>query len=324
MFDSLIHQNLLKLDPEVAHHYAISGLKAYQKLPDFLFKPRDSFFIHPLLPQLKFRGRVGLAAGFDKNAEVFIGLARLGFGFIEVGTVTPLPQLGNPKPRIWRVPGEGLVNALGFNNVGLETFKDNLSKNYSRCPVPVFANIGKGKETPNDAAHLDYQKSAEALEPFVDGFVINISSPNTAGLRELQTVGFCQAIIGCLSTARPIFLKLAPDLSDRDLEGLLHFIVTENKIKGVVLTNTSIQIARNREYPNGGYSGPELFARSLEAVKKAKGILGDRKVIIAVGGINSLHRVNEMLNAGADLLEIYTAFIYRGAALPSQLNAVSS
>jgi len=311
---NLIGRVLLKLSPEVAHHQVIRLLKAYQLIPVPLKFPAIEV---RTMPHLKFRNRVGLAAGFDKNAEVFPALARLGFGFLEVGTVTPLPQPGNPKPRIWRVPPAALVNSLGFNNCGLEQFARNLSAHKS--PIPVFANIGKGKATPNEAAIEDYQFALRHLRDRANGFVINVSSPNTPGLRGLQNPEFIEQLGESLPIGRPVWLKLAPDLANEDLKTLCEQVKRHSRINGVVVTNTSRALAQASGYDQGGLSGAPLLERSLECVTIAREALGPEKILVGVGGISSRRDARLMHEAGADLIEIYTSFIYQGPGIVAEL-----
>ncbi len=302
-----IGKALLKLPPETAHHQAIRLLQAYQSI----LRPPGFPAIHlPQIPSLNFRNRVGLAAGFDKNAEVVSAIGRLGFGFLEVGTVTPKPQFGNPLPRIWRVKPDSLVNSLGFNNCGLEQFAHNLVSRPSK--IPVFANIGKGKETPNEQALEDYQLGLRHLRDKADGFVINVSSPNTPHLRGLQNAQFVEALGNILPVNRPVWLKLAPDLSNGELIALCEQIRAHTRFAGVVVTNTSRLLAEENGFAQGGFSGPALFERSLECVSVARGALGPDKVLIGVGGISSADNARKMREAGADLIEVYTAFIYQG------------
>lgn len=311
---NLLGRLLLRLDPENAHHQAIRLLKAYQRVPTISSFPAIQV---RTLPHLKFRNRVGLAAGFDKNAEVFPALAKLGFGFLEVGTVTPLPQPGNPKPRIFRIPPAALVNSLGFNNCGLEEFARNLSRR--RCPVPVFANIGKGKATPNEAALDDYQISLRHLRDKAQGFVINISSPNTPGLRGLQNAEFIEKLGESLPIGRPVWLKFAPDLTNDELKELCAQVKGHARINGVVVTNTSRALAEAAGFKQGGLSGTPLFERALECVSLAREALGPEKILVGVGGIGDRSQARQMIDAGADLIEIYTAFIYRGPSLVKEL-----
>lgn len=301
----------------------MAGLRLKQR---FVRRLSDSgrVLVFPAAPTLAFRGRVGLAAGFDKNAEACASLLGLGFGFVEVGTVTPEPQPGNPTPRVWRVGEQGLINHLGFNSVGLREFLHNLRAR--RAVVPrgcVLANIGKNKLTPDEDAISDYVKCFTALRADVDGFVVNLSSPNTPGLRDLQSEKFLEKLAAIVPADKPVLIKFAPDLDNAKLEALCSWVCNESRFAGVVVTNTSRAIAQNefgREA--GGYSGPLLFERSLECVRVARKGLGTKKILIGVGGVDSLERAEKMREAGADLIEIYTSFIYRGPAIVDELSRV--
>lgn len=318
-----IHRLLLWLNPEVAHHLGSILLKLYQKIIISFIKPKvnaGAWVQSQTQTTLKFPNPVGLAAGFDKNAELFVALSQFGFGFIEVGTVTPLAQDGNPKPRLWRVEPEGLINQMGFNNCGVNTFKKNLQRLRSFCSVPVLANIGKNKSTSNESAIHDYATLFSQLSEVVDGFVVNISSPNTVGLRELQSIHFLEAIER-VAPRRPVWVKLAPDLSTEELVELFKKIKKSATLSGCVLTNTSREIAQTEyAHAQGGYSGEKLFERSLECVSLCREVFGDKKSIIAVGGINSLVRARKMLKEGANLVEIYTGFVYRGPSLIKEVS----
>lgn len=322
----VFHFLLLRLNPELAHGVGKWALRLWQyrlKISQRVFK-RGRVIVLSAAPQLTFRGRVGLAAGFDKDAEMFPGLLAMGFGFIEVGTVTPKPQPGNPKPRVWRVEGEGLINHLGFNSGGLDAFCANLEKYRSLVPSGcLLANIGKNKTTPDDKAIEDYRTCFDRLVGKVDGFVVNLSSPNTPGLRSLQSKDFLISLSRIAPKGQPVFIKLAPDLDDAALGELCAFIREEEAFAGVVVTNTSRKIAEETyKRSAGGYSGPQLFARSLECVRIARAHLGTEKILIGVGGIDSPARAHQMLQAGADLAEIYTAFIYKGPHLTQALNRI--
>ncbi|MBV6643767.1 MAG: quinone-dependent dihydroorotate dehydrogenase, partial [Cyclobacteriaceae bacterium] len=257
--------------------------------------------------------------------------AAMGFGFIEIGTVTPLPQPGNPKPRLFRLKeDQALINRMGFNNEGMENVVQNLRKKSKE--VIIGGNIGKNKVTPNDQAQDDYQKCFETLYPHVDYFVVNVSSPNTPGLRELQEKEPLQKLLQSLKTLndtkpapKPILLKIAPDLTNSQLDDILE-ITKETKIDGVIATNTTIDrsgLKTDKEKIDkigaGGLSGAPLFDRSTEIIKYLK--KGNKNlVIIAVGGINSPERAIEKLNAGASLVQVYTGLIYGGPALIRNIN----
>jgi len=316
---------LLKLPPEQAHSCALLFLKVFQVFKKLLGirLPEGRILLKiPPKHELKFRSRLGLAAGFDKTAEVFPGLLHLGFGFVETGTVTPLPQPGNPPPRIWRVTPYSLVNHMGFNSNGLDAFRTNLQKYRFWAQAPVFANIGKNKTTPMEEAVGDYEKGIQALADLVAGFVINISSPNTPGLRDLQSVSFLESLIPVLPKEKPVFIKLAPDLNEPEFQEMCQFIDEAESISGVVLTNTSRALSEKRGFLSGGLSGPPLLPISLSWIEKAKGILQGRKLIIGVGGVSSLDEALQMREAGADLVEIYTAFVYQGPKLVREITKV--
>lgn len=325
----LIHGLLLRFPPEMAHAVAFAALRVMQflvfkvvrrKLPE---RP-PVFLSSPAMAPLPFRSRVGLAAGLDKNAEAFAALGLLGFGFIEVGTVTPLPQPGNPRPRVWRLPNEALLNCLGFNNRGIERFRARLLA-YRRCvpELPIFANIGKGFKTPLEMAVTDYGVSLEMLRDCVDGFVINVSSPNTAGLRDLQSGEFLEKLAPLLPADKPVLVKLAPDLPNEAIADLCRQVGESSRLSGVVLTNTSRALAESLAgAEKGGLSGRPLRARALECVVVAREALKSPKVVIGVGGISSLEDARAMRRAGADLVEIYTSFVYQGPRIVRELQAL--
>jgi len=315
---------LRQLPPEAAHTVALLLLRIYQILLPLFPRPHPKASVSIRVPPryaLRFPSRLGLAAGFDKQAELCSAMSALGFGFVEVGTVTPLPQEGNPKPRIWRVKPQSLVNHLGFNSVGLVEFKKNLSRHRRRTQGPVFANVGKNKATSHEEALQDYRQCLEALESEVDGFVINISSPNTPHLRNLQSISFLQELASYVPQTKPTFIKLAPDLSDSEMTTLLEFLKQEPWLAGVVLTNTSRSLAEGRGFAFGGLSGPPLLARSLSCIERAASILKGEKIIIGVGGVSSLADAAQMRKKGADLIEIYTAFVYQGPRLVKEISS---
>lgn len=325
---------LHKLNPETAHSIVIFILKKLAlfsvlfkwscrasrraKRVDHLNNTEKNPIIIKTYNTLKFKNRVGLAAGFDKNAEVFAALRMLGFGFIEVGTVTPLAQPGNMRPRIWRKEPYALINHLGFNNCGLSQFKKNLLKYKKYCiDFPIFCNIGKNK-TSSDALN-DYLTCYQELKEITDGFVINISSPNTPGLRDLQSIEFLESVAKNVSFEKPIFIKLSADLENEDLIRIAEYTNSSN-FAGLVLTNTSSKLASSLYHTSqGGLSGEPLFNRSLECVQLAREKMQKTKVIIGVGGIFNAFSAKRMYEAGADLIEIYTSFIYRGPKIISEL-----
>ncbi|MBI4404594.1 MAG: quinone-dependent dihydroorotate dehydrogenase [Deltaproteobacteria bacterium] len=325
---TFFHRLLLMLDAEVAHTLVITLLKGYQWLLFNILRRRmpslNKGCSLPVFSKLNFRNRLGLAAGFDKGAEVFAALAQLGFGFIEVGTVTPKPQIGNPKPRLWRHPPDALINHMGFNNCGLPRFKKNIEKYRRFVPgVPLFANIGKNFNTSLTEAIKDYQALLQSLRPYVDAFVINLSSPNTPGLQSLQSTTFLDQIAAVAPTDLPILIKLSPDLDNKTLLELYAQVNATKKFNGVVVVNTSARLAQSLyQAPQGGLSGRPLFERALECVALARGVLKYPKIIVGVGGVSSAEDVLKMRKAGADLVEIYTALIYRGPQILRELSSV--
>ena len=286
---------------------------------------------------LKFTNPVGLAAGFDKNGEFIAEMANLGFGFIEVGTVTPLPQPGNPLPRMFRLPYDnGLINRMGFNNLGVNSLAENIAqfrknaKGYQNELI-IGGNIGKNKNTPNEEAVNDYVICFDRLFDVVDYFVVNVSSPNTPGLRALQEKGPLTNLLNTLQqrnlkneVTRPILLKIAPDLTNEQLDDIVE-IVQQTGIAGVIATNTTISrdgLLSPDQLKNeaGGLSGKPLSKRSTEVIaylfKRSKGAFP----IIGVGGIHSPEDALEKINAGASLVQLYTGFIYEGPGLISRIN----
>lgn len=274
---------------------------------------------------LTFPNPVGLAAGFDKDAELYHELGAFGFGFIEVGTVTPKPQEGNPKPRMFRLKtDQGLINRMGFNNHGLEAMRERLSKRRHRGPI-IGGNIGKNKDTPNDKAVADYELGLRELFPYVDYFVVNVSSPNTPGLRSLQEKEPLTVLLDRLMSLnrelgnKPLLLKIAPDLTEGQLDDVADIINTSG-INGVIATNTTIS-REGLKSPSdlvaqtGGLSGAPLKKRSTEVIRLLRQKCGPEKVIIGVGGIFTAADAREKLDAGADLVQVYTGFIYEGPGI---------
>ncbi|MDX9750800.1 MAG: quinone-dependent dihydroorotate dehydrogenase [Flavobacteriales bacterium] len=282
---------------------------------------------------LRFPGPVGLAAGMDKDARHVAALARIGFGFVEVGTLTPLPQPGNPRPRLFRLKADrALINRMGFNNGGVQAAVERLRR---RPPgIIVGGNIGKNKDTPNERAIDDYVAAFEALHPVVDFFTVNVSSPNTPGLRDLQEKGPLLAILHELKrrdatrpVQRPILLKIAPDLTDGQLDDIVA-VVRESGIAGVIATNTTVArdglrtpSAETERMGAGGVSGAPLRARSTDVVRHLRAHLPRPFTIIGVGGIDSAAAAMEKLDAGADLVQVYTGLVYEGPGLLRRINA---
>ncbi len=281
---------------------------------------------------ITFENPVGLAAGFDKNASMYNDLAYCGFGFIEIGTVTPQGQAGNEKPRLFRLTeDEGIINRMGFNNHGVENAVENLKKR--KTNVIIGGNIGKNKVTPNESATDDYVKSFNALFDYVDYFVVNVSSPNTPNLRELQEKEPLTQLLATLQdlnakkeVRKPILLKIAPDLTNEQLDDIIE-IVGEVKLDGVIATNTTISregLKTSQEKVDaigaGGLSGKPVKSRSTEVVRYLAEKSNKAFPIIGVGGIHSAEDALEKLDAGADLVQLYTGFIYEGPKLVKEIN----
>lgn len=327
----LIKPILFKFDPENIHHFVTGSLRTVNRIWGVKSLLNQTFVIESKQLErevmgLKFKNPLGLAAGFDKNGSMIEELAQFGFGFIEIGTVTPLPQSGNDKPRMFRLPQDNaLINRMGFNNQGVDVVAHRLSK-LERKGLIIGGNIGKNKITPNEEALSDYIKCFDKLFDVVDYFVVNVSSPNTPGLRELQEKEPLMNILNSLQQrnkkndiSRPILLKIAPDLSNSQLDDIIE-IVRETKIAGVIATNTTISreglsSPQNLSSQTGGLSGKPLTDRSTEVVKYLSDHSNKEFVIIGVGGIHSPKDALEKINAGASLVQIYTGFIYEGPSL---------
>lgn len=336
MYKLLIRPILFLFSPESVHHFTFRFIKTAFALP---FIKTIVSALHtsgnPKLERevfgIKFPNPVGLAAGFDKEAKLFDELSAFGFGFIEIGTLTPKAQPGNDKPRLFRLPlDNGLINRMGFNNEGVDAAVERLKKNKNK--VIIGGNIGKNKITPNENALSDYVYCFQALFDYVDYFVVNVSSPNTPGLRELQEKEPLKKILSELqklnfskTKQKPILLKIAPDLTNSQLDDIIE-IVLETKIAGVVATNTTISrenLASNSSKLNdigaGGLSGKPLRKRSTEVIKYLSEKSGKAFPIIGAGGIHSPEDVIEKLNAGASLIQVYTGFIYEGPGLVKRI-----
>lgn len=339
---SLIKPILFQFDPEKVHYFVTRNLKRFNRFPGGAALSRALWGIKDTSLErevfgLLFKNPVGLAAGFDKNGEMINELANMGFGFIEVGTVTPLPQPGNPKPRMFRLPADGaIINRMGFNNLGVDVVAARIAEYRKNRPkeqegVIIGGNIGKNKVTPNEDAVSDYIKCFDRLFDVVDYFVVNVSSPNTPGLRELQEKEPLMQLLSTLQqrnskngVTKPILLKIAPDLTIEQLDDIVE-IVTESKIAGVIATNTTISrdglvTAEPIKNEAGGLSGKPLTKRSTEVIRyiaeRSKGAFP----IIGVGGIHSAQDAIDKLNAGASLIQLYTGFIYEGPGLISRIN----
>jgi dihydroorotate dehydrogenase len=321
---------LARLDPERAHGLTLALLGAAHRLG--LVRSRREAGQPLRLMGLQFPNRVGLAAGFDKNGIAIDALGALGFGFVEVGTVTPRPQAGNPRPRIFRLPeAHAVVNRMGFPNEGVAALAARLGTRRFRGVCGV--NIGKNAATPLDRAGEDYAACLQAVYPFADYVTVNISSPNTSGLRELQREARLAPLLEGLLAQRarlaaeharhvPLLVKLSPDLSDEELSATAT-VIGSLGIEGVIATNTTTRrpgvAGQQGAAESGGLSGEPLFAQSLEAVRRLRARLGAGVVIIGVGGIASASSGREMLAAGADLIQLYTGLVYRGPRLVREL-----
>lgn len=332
MYKTIIRPLLFSLDPEKAHHFTFSYLKFIHKIPFVPALIRAIYKVeHPSLHRevfgLHFKNPVGLAAGLDKDAKLYQELSNLGFGFIEIGTITPKPQPGNPPKRLFRlIDDQGIINRMGFNNEGVEAAVKRLKKNKN---VLIGGNIGKNKITPNDQAVNDYLICFEQLFDYVDYFVVNVSSPNTPNLRTLQEKEPLQQLLSTLQNKnqqhpkpKPILLKIAPDLTDEQLLDIIE-IVQNTHIAGVIATNTTIGrqgLHSPAQNETGGLSGKPLRQRATEVIRFLSEKSNKAFPIIGVGGIFSEEDAIEKLNAGASLVQLYTGFIYEGAGLVKRIN----
>lgn len=328
---------LFLFNPEFIHHITFKIIKIGGMIPGkmwswrLIFRVKDTSLEREVFG-LKFDNPVGLAAGFDKDAKLFDELASFGFGFIEIGTVTPLPQDGNPKPRLFRLKDDsGLINRMGFNNQGIEAVVARLRR--KKSDIIIGGNIGKNKVTPNEEAANDYAICFEKLFPYVDYFAVNVSSPNTPGLRDLQEKEPLTALLNSLQKLnnkkdirKPILLKIAPDLTNEQLDDIID-IVADTKIDGVIATNTTIDRSglktdKNKvdAIGNGGLSGKPVGLRSTQVIKYLADKSNRAFPIIGVGGIHSAEDALEKLDAGATLLQVYTGFIYEGPSLVKRIN----
>lgn len=331
-----VKQILFQLQPEDAHDFVTRQLKTYANFPGidrlldrkFMYKSddlaREVFGIH-------FKNPVGLAAGFDKNADYIQELNHFGFGFIEIGTVTPRPQPGNDLPRMFRLTEDkALINRMGFNNKGVDYAVTQLQRLKNRNQYIIGGNIGKNKTTPNDVAVNDYMDCFNALYDYVDYFVVNVSSPNTPGLRDLQEKEPLTFILNSLQNLnhlkpkpKPILLKIAPDLSDEQLDDIIEIVAT-TKIGGVISTNTTLSRA-GLVSPTalineaGGISGKPLTKRSTEVIRYLSTQSKGAFPIIGVGGIFTAEDAQEKLDAGASLVQVYTSFIYEGPGVVREI-----
>jgi len=337
VYKSLLRPLLFKLDPEKVHYLTTDALQTVYKLPlaksisNSMFGVQDTRLERELFG-LMFPNPVGLAAGFDKDAKLIDELANLGFGFIEIGTLTPKGQEGNPKPRLFRLPeDQAIINRMGFNNEGVDAAVARLRARKSN--IIVGGNIGKNKVTPNEEALNDYLYCFKALYDVVDYFVVNVSSPNTPDLRALQEKEPLQQLLLALQEQnskmekpKPLLLKIAPDLNEPQLNDIIG-IAKEANLSGIIATNTTISrdglytpSQKVQEIGAGGLSGKPLTKRSTEIIRYLRQHLPQTIKLIGVGGIMTPEDALEKLDAGADLVQLYTGFIYEGPSLITQIN----
>ncbi|RAP77977.1 quinone-dependent dihydroorotate dehydrogenase [Paenibacillus montanisoli] len=339
LYTKIAKPYFFRMDAEKAHHTVIDGLHAASRMPGVPALMRAMYGVSETkelavdLFGLHFPHPIGLAAGLDKNAKAVDMFANIGFGFAEVGTVTPVGQAGNDLPRLFRLPSdEALINRMGFNNDGASVLAERLSK-YRNRPIPIAVNIGKNKTTPNELAHEDYRACLQALYTYGDFFVVNISSPNTPDLRALQHGDELKLLLSTVmdemavqskksgKTRKPVLVKIAPDMTDEQLDYTVDTIVASG-VNGIIATNTTIS-REGLGHPNaketGGLSGKPLKERSTEVIRDVYRRTGGKLPIIGSGGIFTAADAYDKIRAGASLVEIYTALIYKGPELLREL-----
>ncbi len=337
MYKAFIRPVLFCFDPERVHYFIFSLIRTLSKIPGLkrVFKCLyliENKKLERHLFGLTFKNPVGLAAGFDKNAVLYNELANFGFGFIEIGTVTPKGQIGNPKKRLFRLKKDkGIINRMGFNNEGLEAAIKQLKKNKGQ--LIIGGNIGKNTQTKPEDYTKDYLECFNALHPYVDYFVLNVSCPNVGSHAKLNDKDYLLELIGTIHNAnsgfekqKPILLKIAPDLNDIQLDEIVE-LIAETNLDGVIASNTSIDRSglltpeeRLSEIGNGGLSGQPIKEKSTRVIKYLSKKSNNAFPIIGVGGIHSAKDALEKIEAGADLVQIYTGFIYEGPKLIKQIN----
>lgn len=337
MYRSVLKPLLFRLDAEDAHHLTFNVLQVASQVP---LLPALVGKLHPAVPELQqhlwgqtFVSPVGLAAGLDKNAVAVSVFSALGFGFVEVGTVTPLAQMGNERPRLFRLPSDqALINRMGFNNAGAVAMHRQLQALAQR-PVPVWVNVGKNKVTSNEEAVQDYLKCVRCLQGVADAFVVNVSSPNTPGLRALQAAGdlaeLVKAVLNEVESNRvrtlnrpPVLVKLAPDLHPADFEASVG-AVFEAGAAGLIISNTTLSrqgLSHANQEQAGGLSGRPLTTRSTELVRQAYKLTRGQIPIVGVGGIFTPEDAYAKIRAGANLVEVYSGLVYEGPSLVQDLN----
>lgn len=337
MYKSLIRPIFFAFDPEKIHHFTFSFIKLISKIPLVpsllrgMYQVKDTRLEREVFG-LTFPNPVGLAAGFDKEAKLYNELGNFGFGFIEIGTITPKAQIGNPKKRLFRLKADqGIINRMGFNNQGLEAAIANLKKRSTK--LIIGGNIGKNTNTAPENYTEDYEACFKALHPYVDYFVVNVSCPNVGSHAKLQDKGYLLELLGSLkalndkeSVQKPIVLKIAPDLNNQQLDEIIE-VVAETEIDGVIASNTSINReglkATNKELEaigNGGLSGKPITGRSTKVIQYLSDKSNKAFPIIGVGGIHSAQDALDKIQAGASLVQVYTGFIYEGPKLIKDIN----
>ena len=334
MYKLFIRPILFLFDPEKVHDFIFFSIKSTFRIPfvEFFiikFFTKEDLLLERNLWGIKFKNPIGLAAGFDKDADLFNELSSFGFGFIEIGTLTPLPQKGNPKKRLFRIKAEnGIINRMGFNNKGVDSAIKRLK---TKNKIIIGGNIGKNKNTPNEKAVEDYKYCFNSLFPYVDYFAVNVSSPNTPELRKLQDKKPLEKILVSLiklnsqkNKRKPILLKISPDLNKNQLSDIIDLIINL-KLDGIIATNTTIdrsKINSNNALKNekGGLSGKPLYDRSNDVIKFISKKSKNKFPIIGVGGIHSPKDAINKIKAGATLVQIYTGFIYEGPSLIKKIN----
>ncbi|MCG8808765.1 quinone-dependent dihydroorotate dehydrogenase [Tenacibaculum finnmarkense] len=337
MYKQLIRPILFLFDPEKIHYFTFSVVKTVSKIPFVSSIFRSMYQVNDKklernLFGLTFKNPVGLAAGFDKNAVLYNELANFGFGFVEIGTVTPKGQAGNPKKRLFRLKDDqGIINRMGFNNEGLEVAIEQLKKNKGK--IIIGGNIGKNTDTTPENYTQDYVTCFKGLHPYVDYFVLNVSCPNVGSHAKLDDVSYLKELITEVQALnnkevkqKPILLKIAPDLNNQQLDEIIE-LVAQTKIDGVIASNTSVNRAnlkaskeRLTEIGNGGVSGQPVKDRSTKVIKYLADNSNKAFPIIGVGGVHSEKDALEKIDAGADLVQIYTGFIYQGPSLVKRIN----
>ncbi len=337
MFEAIypvLRAGLFRLDPETAHHWSMNALRLAERSGLLaLAMPADELLGPVEVMGLRFPNRVGLAAGLDKEGNTIDALGRLGFGCVEIGTITPRPQPGNPKPRLFRlVPHGAIINRMGFNNPGIDAGVANVKRARTFGGVVGF-NIGKNKDTPNENAADDYLACLRKAYPVADYVAVNLSSPNTPGLRDLQGAEASARLLETLGKEQgklaaehgkhtPILFKVAPDLDEPQIRDLAR-VFLEGGLDGLIATNTTLDRTAVAGHPRageaGGLSGPPVFDRSNGVLEAFAGHFAGKIPIIGVGGVSSLEDAREKLRRGASLVQIYTSFIYRGPGLVREL-----